>query len=74
MSINQTFALLITSWVKLKTGLGAIARLKAFERLTTSEISSDEIFTPPENWSFEGAVGFRNLRLLMGKFLTHDGF
>jgi len=52
LSFNQTLVLFIASWMKPETSLGAIARLKAFERDTASEFSSHETHessVPPEN-------------------------
>lgn len=56
-SLSQT----VTGWTMLETSLGAIARLRDFERDTKVEAEGGEDFDPPEKWPSSGLVEIENV-------------
>ena len=50
----------------METSLGAIARLKSFEKETVSEHKEEETFIPAEEWPTAGAIEFRNVSAFYG--------
>ncbi len=52
---------LVTSWTRLETSLGAIARTRDFERDVRPEDKSYEIYAPPSSWPSDGAIEFREV-------------
>jgi ATP-binding cassette subfamily C (CFTR/MRP) protein 1 len=65
LNFNTNLADLITAWTKLETSLGAIARLKNYEKDTPSTHSCKKNDTTVE-WSFMRALEFRGVVLHMG--------
>lgn len=61
LGFNLSLAGLVTAWTSLETSLGAIARLKNFERDTMTEDQPCEREVPPEDWPAAGAIEFRNI-------------
>lgn len=59
--VNVTLAKLVLSWANLETSLGAIARLKALEETTPSEIDIEAIFEPRGTWPLEGRIELRGV-------------
>lgn len=60
LNFSTNLAHLITSWTKMETSLGAIARLKEFETETTLLSSSPKTATSTK-WSFTKALEFRSI-------------
>ena len=55
---NITLLRVVENWTALEISLGAIARLKALEKMTPSEGNADDSFKPSDNWPSEGRVEF----------------
>lgn len=61
LSFTSVLNVLVTFWTELETSLGAISRLRSFERETVSEHLTGECVGPPENWPSQGAIEFRDV-------------
>lgn len=61
VNFNESLARLISSWTELETSLGAIARLRTFEKETPSEKDSDLLQNMPAQWPSQGEIQLRNL-------------
>lgn len=60
--LNNSLAIVITSWTELETSLGAIARLKELDIDTPKEEDGDEdMIIPPAEWPAQGRVVFENV-------------
>jgi ATP-binding cassette, subfamily C (CFTR/MRP), member 1 len=55
---NPILLTLVTTWTRMETSLGAIARLKILEESTISEDKVGENFIPGEHWPHKGAIEF----------------
>jgi ATP-binding cassette, subfamily C (CFTR/MRP), member 1 len=62
LQLDSNFQYLMLFWTNLETSLGAIARIRDFEKDTPSEISleSNEIQVP-DNWPSKGEIVFENV-------------
>jgi ABC-type multidrug transport system fused ATPase/permease subunit len=58
---NTTLLKLIESWTNLEVSLGAVARLKALEATTPSEVDRNAIFEPLRGWPSAGHVEFKGV-------------
>lgn len=58
---NTTLLRLVESWTNLEVSLGAVARLKALETTTPSEVDKDAIFEPASGWPPQGRVEFKGV-------------
>ena len=58
LGFNLSLAGLVAAWTSLETSLGAIARLKNFERDTEIEDQAWEREQPPKDWPVTGAIEF----------------
>ena len=65
IGFGQTLSLLITQWTQLETSLGAVARIREFERDTPQE--SDGPDTPPDNWLGHGAISMEGVSAAYGE-------
>lgn len=61
LGFSAVLAQLVTSWTQLETSLGAIARLRAFERTTPQELEKSGTAEPPRDWPSQGGMEIRNL-------------
>ena len=61
IAFNVSLSQFVTGWTLLETSLGAIARLRDFERDTKVEAKEGEDFEPPENWPSRGLIQIENL-------------
>ncbi|TAQ88798.1 hypothetical protein B7494_g2879 [Chlorociboria aeruginascens] len=61
LGFTQSLSLLVDNFTQLETSLGAISRLKNFEREVISENLPGEIETPPENWPENGLIVFQEV-------------
>ena len=56
ISLAGNVKLLVMQWALLETSLGAVARIRAYESITPSEVKSDEDREVPTNWPRQGKV------------------
>jgi ABC-type multidrug transport system fused ATPase/permease subunit len=61
LSFSKSLTSLITYWTQLETSLGAVARLKEFERDTPSEDLPQEKRDVPPQWPSKGEVEIKDL-------------
>ena len=62
LSFNTQLAYLITAWTTMETALGAVARVKNFEKATVSEDKPSETHEPPTAWPQGGALSYSKVR------------
>jgi ATP-binding cassette, subfamily C (CFTR/MRP), member 1 len=60
LTLRSNLAGLITYWTALGTSLGAIARLRDFERNTPQEVDGLGAQIPAENWPATGLLEFKD--------------
>jgi ABC-type multidrug transport system fused ATPase/permease subunit len=56
ISLTGNVKLLVTQWALLETSLGAVARIRAYETITPSEVKSGEDSEVPDSWPRQGKV------------------
>lgn len=56
LGFGTVLAQLITSWTQLETSLGAIARVRTFEKTTPSELQKPGTREPPADWPSRGHI------------------
>lgn len=56
ISLNGNIRLLVIQWTTLETSIAAVARIRAYENLTPSEVRPGEDQQPPEGWPLQGNV------------------
>ncbi|KAH8707201.1 ABC transporter ecdL [Beauveria bassiana] len=61
ISFNFTLSSVIVLWTQLETSLGAIARLKWFNRYTPNENKPEEIEMPAADWPSQGQIELDNV-------------
>lgn len=61
ISFNFTLSSVIIMWTKLETSLGAIARLKWFNRYTPNENKPEEIEMPAADWPSQSQIELENV-------------
>lgn len=61
LQVNGLLLRLVHSWTRLETSLGALSRLRAFERDVLPEDKEGESQSPPPAWPTQGAIEFANL-------------
>ncbi|VUC31530.1 unnamed protein product [Clonostachys rosea] len=61
LSLSQTLVSLVRAWVEVETSLGAVARVRNFERETPRERLPVENLEPPEQWPSSGRIEVRGL-------------
>ncbi|MAD85420.1 MAG: hypothetical protein CL912_20865 [Deltaproteobacteria bacterium] len=61
VNFNFSLGMFMMFWTQMETSLGAIARLKSFEKETVSEHKEEETFMPSHDWPTSGAIEFRNV-------------
>jgi ATP-binding cassette subfamily C (CFTR/MRP) protein 1 len=61
LTLSSNLAGVITYWTALETSLGAIARLRDFERDTPQELDHLDAQTPPETWPATGLLEFEDI-------------
>ncbi|KAM3516753.1 hypothetical protein NHJ13051_009617 [Beauveria bassiana] len=61
ISFNFTLSSVIVVWTQLETSLGAIARLKWFNRYTPNENKPEEIEMPAADWPSQGQIELDNV-------------
>ncbi|KAH7350682.1 P-loop containing nucleoside triphosphate hydrolase protein [Rhexocercosporidium sp. MPI-PUGE-AT-0058] len=61
VNFNFSLGMFMMFWTQMETSLGAIARLKSFERETVSEHKEEETFVPGQDWPTSGSIEFRNV-------------
>ncbi|CZT41190.1 related to multidrug resistance protein [Rhynchosporium secalis] len=66
VNFNFSLGMFMMFWTMMETSLGAIARLKTFEKETESEHKEEETFIPDENWPNSGAIEFRGVSASYG--------
>ncbi|KAJ6134374.1 ABC transporter integral membrane type 1 [Penicillium sp. IBT 18751x] len=52
---------LIMQWTVLETSIGAVSRIRHFERTVESEHQEHETIDPPVSWPDQGAIEFRDV-------------
>jgi ABC-type multidrug transport system fused ATPase/permease subunit len=58
---NTTLLRLVENWTTLEISLGAVARLKTLEKMTSSEGKRSENFEPGNNWPSQGRIEFKDV-------------
>jgi len=58
LTFSNSLQLLVRGWTQLETSLGAIARVRNFERNTPSEHKPGEDHIPPPDWPQQGGITF----------------
>ncbi len=66
VGFNSYLSLFMVSWTQLETSLGAVARVKNFEKTTISEDKAQETFIPGDHWPENGAIEFKNVSASYG--------
>ncbi|KAH7420082.1 putative multidrug resistance protein, partial [Cadophora sp. MPI-SDFR-AT-0126] len=66
VNFNFSLGMFMMFWTQMETSLGAIARLKSFEKETVSEHKEEETFIPSHEWPSSGAIEFRNVSASYG--------
>jgi ATP-binding cassette subfamily C (CFTR/MRP) protein 1 len=61
VSFNQILAQLINSWTMLETSIGAVSRIRSFEKTTRSEIREAVRPDPRASWPENGAIEIKNV-------------
>ncbi|CAI6088008.1 unnamed protein product [Clonostachys chloroleuca] len=61
LSLSQTLVSLIRAWVEVETSLGAVARVRSFDRETPRESLPTEDSEPPEQWPSSGKIEVKGL-------------
>ncbi|ATY64240.1 ABC multidrug [Cordyceps militaris] len=61
ISFNFTLSSVIMAWTQLETSLGAIARLKWFNKYTPNENKSEETEKPGVDWPSQGRIELENV-------------
>lgn len=69
VNFNFSLGMFMMFWTQMETSLGAIARLKSFEKETVSEHKEEETFVPSHAWPTFGAIEFRNVSAAYGYIL-----
>ena len=62
VGLGQTCKSVVTTWTFLETSLGAVARIRDFEKSTPSEISEDDA-QPPDGWPGSGNIEFNHVQV-----------
>jgi ATP-binding cassette subfamily C (CFTR/MRP) protein 1 len=66
VNFNSSLSFLMMFWTQLETSLGAVARVKNFEKTTVPEDKDQETFVPGSNWPENGAIEFKNVTASYG--------
>ena len=66
IAANTSLLRLVESWTQMETSLGAISRLKNFERDVLPEDKPGEDQEPPERWPAKGAIEFQGMSAAYG--------
>ncbi|KAH8647275.1 P-loop containing nucleoside triphosphate hydrolase protein [Xylariales sp. PMI_506] len=61
LTFSQDLTYLIRTWTDLETSLGAIARVRSFEKDTPRENLPDENIKPSEVWPSEGKIDIKQM-------------
>lgn len=61
LTFSQDLTYLIRSWTDLETSLGAVTRIRSFERDTPCEHAAQETTEPAEDWPSRGRIEFKHL-------------
>jgi ABC-type multidrug transport system fused ATPase/permease subunit len=61
LAFNPILLTLVTTWTRMETSLGAIARVKTLVETTISEDKLGEDFIPEKNWPDKGSIEFLNV-------------
>jgi ABC-type multidrug transport system fused ATPase/permease subunit len=61
VTFSQDLTYLVRTWTDLETSLGAMARVRDFERNTPSEHLSNEQSTVPQDWPTGGEISIKDL-------------
>lgn len=66
MSFNGQLKAVILHWTSMEIALGAIARIRGFEKATTNENDHLHTIEAPPHWPSDGAVQIKNLNVTYG--------
>lgn len=61
VTLSENLQGLILQWTVLETSIGAVARIRDFEKSTPSENKEGESGVPPEDWPDKGVVEFKDV-------------
>ncbi|KAI5861411.1 ABC multidrug transporter [Durotheca rogersii] len=61
MAFGNVLSDIISSYTLLETSLGAITRLKSFDKTAKTEDQDDETIVPPEEWPQRGEISLRGV-------------
>jgi ATP-binding cassette, subfamily C (CFTR/MRP), member 1 len=61
VSFNQALAMLIICWTMLETSIGAISRVRTFEKTTKSEVRQAVRPDPIVSWRENGNIEMNNV-------------
>ncbi|KAF7512373.1 hypothetical protein GJ744_001941 [Endocarpon pusillum] len=61
INFSVSIKALLANWTQLETCVGAVARVRGFERTTESEHQPIEKYVPPVEWPDQGAVRFHRV-------------
>ena len=61
VTLSENLQALILQWTVLETSIGAVARIRDFERNAASEHKKGEGEVPPADWPSQGVVEFRDV-------------
>ncbi|KAJ5797953.1 uncharacterized protein N7503_007249 [Penicillium pulvis] len=59
IAFNQQLAELINFWTLMETSIGAITRVRSFEKVPTEDLPSEDQY-PPATWPLEGSIIFQD--------------
>lgn len=66
LGLTLNLSYLMQFWTQLETSLGAVARVKNFEKTTISEDKEQETFVPDDDWPPNGGIEFKNVSASYG--------
>jgi ATP-binding cassette subfamily C (CFTR/MRP) protein 1 len=66
VGFTANLSYLMYFWTQLETSLGAVARVKNFEKTTIPEDQEQETFIPEDDWPRNGAIEFKNVSASYG--------
>jgi ATP-binding cassette subfamily C (CFTR/MRP) protein 1 len=61
VSLTQIISFTSNIWTQLESSLGAVARIRQFEKDVVAEDQETETHDPPFNWPSQGSIEIKNL-------------
>lgn len=60
-NLAQTMTTTVTTWTLMEAAMGAVARIKTFEKTTPTEHLHGDSIEPPRDWPSAGEVSFNDV-------------